>query len=472
MSDVTRNDVTARNAAVSNAAVSDIPTNDAPLTYSQANSSGYEPGDEISVRDLYLILRRGLPLILISALLAGALTFAVSSFLQTLYEAQSTTLIAISPLKINSTQNLTFSPPNEVSFEAYETLAKSRAVLETAVAAVPEAELASDDLSGGVELLIGPQQPGQVVPLSVQHSVRHPDPELASRLADAWAQSTVEAVQTSLLASLEPVQAATRQEIGRLRGDLETVEEELETFQRRDAGENLTDLLARLTERISATQIRRDQVARDLAAARSQVNLLLSGGEPADGTSPQNLAATLGLLRGDETLQVTEEDDARLERLETLLSAQDGSLSGDIVQLLRRAELQTLSVDIAGFQAEREQLSEQLTTYDAQAEDLRRQIAELNLERARLERDVTSAQQAYTDVSTLEPIITYVTEITPTNARLLNRASVPTAPVAPRRVLNTALAVVITGILAVLFVFLREAVRAPDVVTSEKPSAA
>jgi uncharacterized protein involved in exopolysaccharide biosynthesis len=61
-------------------------------------------------------------------------------------------------------------------------------------------------------------------------------------------------------------------------------------------------------------------------------------------------------------------------------------------------------------------------------------------------------------VVALQPIIAYVTELAPTNARVLSQASIPTETVGPRRLLITALAVVIVGMLAVLFVFLRDAV--------------
>jgi uncharacterized protein involved in exopolysaccharide biosynthesis len=54
-----------------------------------------------------------------------------------------------------------------------------------------------------------------------------------------------------------------------------------------------------------------------------------------------------------------------------------------------------------------------------------------------------------------------MTVITPANARILNEATVPDAPVAPRVLLGTAIAVILAAILATVFVFLREAVRPP-----------
>jgi uncharacterized protein involved in exopolysaccharide biosynthesis len=58
-------------------------------------------------------------------------------------------------------------------------------------------------------------------------------------------------------------------------------------------------------------------------------------------------------------------------------------------------------------------------------------------------------------------MIAYVSELSPTNTRILSSAdtSMPSEPVAPNRLLNTALAVVLVGLLTLVFVFLREAVR-------------
>lgn len=444
----------------------------------------YSHEDEISLRDLYLVLRRGLPLILLTALLVGGITFVVSSLLPKVYEAQSTTLVTSPPVQVQGTQNLTFRPPNEVSFEAYETLAESRPVKESTLAAVGSA-LAADAFNGSVELLIGPQNPNQQAPLSVNHSVRDTDPERAAKLANAWALSTLDAVKASLLASLDPVRAATEEEISRRKDELSEVETRYEAFQRKDEGETLTTLLRRLTERIADSEERRDILARDLASARARVDLL-SQTEAAIGssTSPGVLADILTLQNpprtgslengsgpnGDEANgdganpqppQPTQAQER--SRLSTALRLQpDDTLTGNVVELLNETELRDAAVALAGLAAESDRIETQLVDYQQQVETLLSRIAALNLERDRLERELDSAQGAYSDVVALEPVITYVTTITPGNARLLNEASVPGEPVAPRRTLNTALGIVLAGILATLFVFLREAVRAPN----------
>ena len=443
--------------------------------------------DEISLRDLYLVLRRGLPVILLSALTVGAVTFLVSSLLPKVYEAQSTTLVTPSPVQVQGAQNLTFRPPNEVSFEAYETLAESRPVHEATLAAVaPGNPGGSPDFGGSslgsVSLLIGPQTANQQGPLAVNHSVRDTDPARAAATANAWALSTLDAVKTSLLASLEPVRSATGAEIERRKNALSEVETRFETFQRTDEGETLTALLQRLTERIADSEERRDTLARDLASAQARAELL-SQAEVAAGSSARadTLAEILTLQNraasgedagvegsdGDSERNAGNGQDAvtpqERARLASLLRLQgDDALTGSVVALLNETELRDAAVDLAGLTAEQNRIETQLTGYQQQVETLLGRIAALNLERDRLELELTNARDAYTNVVALEPIITYVTTITPGNARLLNEASVPAGAVAPRRALNTALAVVLTLILATLFVFLREAVSAPS----------
>ena len=431
--------------------------------------------DEISLRDLYLILRRGLPVILGAAVVAGVLAFAVSSFLPDVYEAESTTLIAPQPVQIQGTQNLTFEPPNEVSFEAYETLANSRPVVEQALAEIPEAGLNPETFGGEVSLLLGPQNASQAAPLNVTHSVRNQDPELAAQLADAWALRTLEAVRASFLASLEPIRSATERQVEALDSSLETAEAEWETFQRTDRGETITALLASLAQQITRSEERRDRVARELADARARVALLsesetLPGENGAGELSTAELADRLNLLRSEET-QVPDdaqsespsEQSQRLGQLESLLTLQpdETSLTGSVTGLLNRADLRSFTVDIAGLEAEQTRIAAQLEAYQTRLDELLAEAAQLTLQRSRLERTLTNAQEAYSDVALLEPIIGYVTTIAPANARLLNSASVPSTPAGPRTLLNAALAALLSALLATLFIFLREAVRAP-----------
>ncbi len=425
--------------------------------------------DEISLRDLYLILKKGLPIIAAVALVAGALTFIVSSFLPPVFEAETTVLITPPPVRVQGPSNLNLNPSNEVSFEAYETLANSRAVLENALSRVPQTELSASKLlsSGNVNKLLGPQRPDQIVPLSVTHQVKNSDPELAATLADAWAETTLETVRSSLLASLNPVNSTTAAELARLETELAKVEQSWREFQEQDNGEVLSARLKGLTQQIAQGEADLNQLKRDIASAEAKRDALITQLQADEQNSirlspadREALIAQLELFQSQERqLENSEIQSPRLAEITYILRSQSDNLN--IISLLNQSELRQEIINLSGLKAQEQTLGSQMQDYQNQTNTLQGQIAALDQERNQLTRELDNARSAYDDVAALQPIIAYVTELTPSNARILNRASVPTEAVGPRRTLNTALALVLGAMLAMLYVFLREAVAGP-----------
>lgn len=457
-----------------------------------------EPDDEISLRDLYLVLRRNLPLIVLVALAAGLAAFLLARLSPQQFEAQSTTLVAPPPVQIEGAQNITFRPNAEVSFQAYRTLAESRPVIEAALAEVPEAALSYAEFGGSVELLIGSQQASQGAPLAVVHRVRHPDPEVAARLANAWANRSLAAVQEALLASLAPISERTQAELERLRAQLSRAEEAYAAFQAQDQSSVLQALLSESARRLAELERERARLELDNAAreARAQLILASEGGggavldadglatalerlaEERQGEQLEGLSAQAEALSGalnalapgaeadpatlfplPEVPDAADADAETLRRLAALLRDQPAGTEASLTWLLSQDELRRDLLAIAANRAELGQLAAQQEGARGRAAELRRQLTQLELERTQLERERSSARTAFDNVVALQPIIDYVTTITPANARVLNEAAVPTRPVAPRPLLAAAIAVVVAGVLMVLFVFLREAVR-------------
>jgi len=479
--------------------------------------------DEVSLRDLYLVIRRGLPVILGLAALAGILAFLSNSRREPVYAAESTVLVTPPPIQITGDDDLSFSPSNEVSFETYETLARSQLVLEDAVSRV-EANISPNQLlgMGSISELIGPQRPDQIVPLSVIHRVRSGNPRLAANLADAWAQSTLEAVRESLFASLSPVDATTEREVARLQREVEAVEARLRTFEAQDNGAVLEARLSGLTRQIAEGRARLGELSREIAASEARQEALRDqlGGAP-DTATTQNPEAALEVLAaqrelnearrgeasvsvdagsrpgrfgnelsglaatlGEETTRSIQnaleereaarrgEEQARAQRaLQTTLTryALQTDVPEGILPLLSRADLRTETVAADGLRAEQAVLGEELAAYREEAAEIQGQIAGLNQRRSRLERELESALTSYNTVAELQASVSYLTELAPTNARILSSASVPTRPVGPRRAFNTLLATLLGALAGLLFVFLRAAVRSPE--PGARPSA-
>ncbi|MEM6428290.1 MAG: Wzz/FepE/Etk N-terminal domain-containing protein [Deinococcota bacterium] len=600
--------------------MSDAPINQAVEPVSTTPSSS-EFRDDISLRDLYLTFVRGLPLMIIVALIFGVIAFVYSSFLPEIYLAESTVLISPRPISVQGPGNVSFNPSSDVSFRAYETLAKSRAVLEDAaqevVSAIPElsvGDVVSTLRRGTTTEILGPVRSDIIAPLAVTHAVRSTDPEHTVILADAWAASSIEAVQQSLLASLDPVNRTTLDEVDSLTLELDDTEARWRDFQASDNGELLAARLVAVTAQIADGETQLSLLERQIAAARGAIDSLTAQldtetlntqletsavrmNQANDSLNTFETSNNLGLLQAREdelsttladreaerltlaseiaaeegrvleidaalaaqpeqvtltervldnplltallddvdTLDLTLERDElnpsyaiALERaleargrlasfqaeqraLEAVISdlqtrldeTRNARLSQESEQRILQAaaeeaetayrnayqqvalaelasrqesrallassitwrdfeqDLRTQTVALEQALAEQTEVTRQLTDLNTQAESLQTQIADLNQTRSRIERDLTRAQNAYDDVAALQPMIGFVTQLAPTNARVLSPASVPNLPIGPRRTLNTALGIVVGGFLALLFVFLREAVKPP-----------
>lgn len=503
--------------------------------------------DEVSLRDLYLVLLRGLPFVLLLALVSGGVAYYLNAQRRPVYAAESTVLVTPPPIQIEGDENLSFSPINEVSFQTYETLARSQLVLSDAAARVGgEIDPAALLSLGTLRQLIGPQRVGDVAPLAVIHRVRNGDPERAARLADAWAQSTLAAVRESLFSSLRPVDEGTTREVARLQRNVREVEARVQRFAAEDNGPLLEAELEGLTRQLIDGRERQGELERDIAAAEARVAALedqLGGAASVPGGAALE-PALLGVLAAREALADTQTDlrtqtrfvpsaqlgrafEAALAESDTLsallegnedefvglaqtlyaeslrplegalaeeqraaqrraqaqaqgalelallgyASAQTGQAApapstapdpaGDPLTLLSAAELRREQVALAGMRAERADLAGELSGYTQDAAAIQQQLATLEQRRNRLERELDNVLSSYDDVAGLQSSVSYLTELAPTNARILSQASVPRSPVGPRRGFNTALAATGGALVGLVLVFLRAAVRRP-----------
>ena len=516
---------------------------------------GFDRSDEVSLRDLFLVLLRGLPFILILALASGGVSYYLNAQRKPVFVAESTVLVTPPPIQIEGDENLSFSPINEVSFQTYETLARSQSVLRGAVEQLPGVTLSPGQLLslGTLRQLFGPRLVGDVAPLSVVHRVRNADPERAALLADAWAQSTLEAVRQSLFASLSPVDETTTREVARLQENVEEVEARVQAFAAQDNGALLEAELEGLTRQLTDGRERQGELVRDIAAARARVRALQNqlGAERTSSTeSRARSSAALGptllsVLSAQRTLSGTESTmrarpgftpsaqlgrtfEAALAESDTLSAllagnesefvglartlyteavraledalareqrlnqgavrrqAQDAlelallgyanaqvqappepertqsTQSQSALALLSEAELRRERVALQGMVAERASLGGEIAAYTQSAATIQQHLATLEQRRSRLERELENVLASYAQVAELQSSVSYLTELAPTNARILSQASVPTSPVGPRRTFNTVLAAVLGGLTATVLVFLRAAIRHPQ----------
>lgn len=418
--------------------------------------------DEISLRELYLILRRGLPSILAVAAAAGLVAVLWWWTRPDVFEAEATVVSSPTAVQLQDEGTIRFEPNSGIAFETYEDLATSRATLEATLVALGEEGRSLEGFrqlqrATELELLTGPTNTTAAAPLTVLHRVRWGDPEAAARFADAWAASTVEQVRNTLLADLDLARTTTNATIAARQEVLTEAEEAWRSFLETDAS-GLELRLSGLESRITQADASVANLNRELAAALGRREVLMAQVEGSADTDEALSEETLDLLEGAGDLdpQVA----SRLRLLATEVPAGEG-LASDATRLLARTDLQRENVQLASLLQERDHVRATRQGYEDEAARLRERLAELRTQGLRAERRLATAQSAYDSVVAIEPLLTFVADLTPGNTRILNEAQVSGEPVRPSLLLIAVLAASVAAMAATVFVFLREAVREP-----------
>jgi|GEM_PF-1256468 len=437
--------------------------------------------DEVSLRELYLIVKRGLPLIVTVALVAAVVTFLAVILAPDRFESEATVVSAPTTVQVQGEGTLAFEPRSAITFATYEDIAISRATFERTLASLRDGGAATPDgprdllAAATVERLTGPSNANDSTPLTVVHRISWSDAQLAARYADAWAEATVEQVRSTLLADLEPARVQTVEALEAREATLAEAEAAYRTFQAQDLP-GIQQELRTVGERIAASEDGLTELDRTIAGLTAQREALLAMNGFATSGAAGASAETLDLLADTERLDPAVAAQLRLLATTPGDDATGGGAAGDstrvddAIALLRRADLHAITVELAGALQEREQLRSALATSEARAETLRDRVAELRQEDARLSRRLSSASAAYQAVQAIEPALAFVANLTPGNTRVLNDAQEPTEPTGPSARLLALIAAVVAGLAATLFVFLREAVREPADDRASAPS--
>jgi uncharacterized protein involved in exopolysaccharide biosynthesis len=383
------------------------------------------PSDEISLRDLYLVVRRSALWIALVAIAAAAVVAAVLYVRPPSYLAEATTSVARAPISVQQEAGLAFTPQLDVPFDSYQTLAYSRGVLERVAAAVPEADLQLSALAEvlTLERLAGSaSQPSSL--LAVAHRARSRDPEIAARLANSWAETTIQTVRALLNENLDAVERITSEGLLQAEAAMTAVETELAALREREAVAADPMRLRALQERLLELERRRDELDRLIGAREAE-------------------ARSLGSREGAE-------DDDRV----VLTDAPEVALTLTGARWALEARLESL-------RAERASIVTQVQALEAQVAELSVAVVRYQSELSRLTRAFEQAQRTARNLATIEPTVEYVARLAPTGARMLSEAAVPTRAEPRRIAVVTLLTVIVAAFAGVVFVLLREAVRDP-----------
>jgi uncharacterized protein involved in exopolysaccharide biosynthesis len=390
------------------------------------------PQDEISLRELYLVLRRRAWWIVAAALVAGAAAFVAVWLRPPVFVAEATAVVARAPIEVGLGTGLRFRPEVDVSYDTYQTFAFTRTVLEEVLPFHGARDVSRLREALTLERVAGAA--GQATGLlAVSHRVRAGDAGAAAAAASAWAAATVATARRLLLENLDAVESITGEGLDAARAELEAAEAELESF--------------RATSGVDALRARLGTPELGFAGT---VDIAIGEVEAALRTN--RLASS---QRGAELASLRAGRDAGGGDLEVVLYATpDVALSLD-------GAIASLEAQVAGLLAEQEVLVESLA-------DLRRQrgadataLAEAVVGEARRERAAAVPREFVTALAAIEPSVAFVAQVAPAGARVLSEAVVPSSPEPRRLGVLTVLAAVVAAFAAMVVVLLAEAVRDP-----------
>jgi len=382
------------------------------------------PSDEISLRDLYLILKRRAPWIVAAAAVAAVAAGLFLSWQAPTYVAEATTVVARAPIEVDLGTGLRFRPEVNLTFDIYQTLAFSRGVLEELAL---ERAVSVADLRRALTLERVTGATAQASSfLAVAHQVSDRDPQRAARIASLWAEVTIQRARDLLLENLDAVEAITGVGLEGARASLL----EAEIAHQRYLADMEVDALR---SRFAALDLAVNQSADDLrnaelllAQRRSEHAVLLAERAAADD------GALLVVLTDAPEVAVT---------LDGAIASLHARIAGDEAR-------------IAGWRAATQRMS-------AERSALGRELGDVTVQLGPLQRAVNDQRRTVDALSTLEPGVAYVAQVAPSGARVLSAALVPTEPESRRALLIALLVAVVVGFGGVVFALLAEAVRDP-----------
>lgn len=390
------------------------------------------PHDEISLRDLYLVVRRNLLAIMAAAAIAALVVGVATSTRPASFEAEATTAVARAPISVQQEVGLAFRPELDVTYDTYQTLAYSRGVLEQVAERVPDAggTLPGSRDTFTLERLAGSaNQPSSL--LAVAHRVRSGDAGIAAELATVWASVTIETVRTLLNENLDAIERITSDGVLGAGERLAAADAALREVREAQDVQSDPQWLARLQGRLASLDVLADDVARAIRAREAEAASLR------ERTS----------AGGDELVVLTDSPDVGLSLVGALWATE---------------------ARLAALHAEGEAIGEQRDALRLEIAESAPSVARYQADLVRRSRELAQAQRAFDALADIEPTVAYVAQLAPTGARLLSEAAVPSHPEPQRAVLASVIAAVIAGFVSVVFVLLREAVRDPSVSIEER----
>jgi len=415
----------------------------------------YDTRDEISLRELYLILRGGFAAIVIVTIIVGGAAFVYLSSKPARYEAAATVQV-VAPQPSASSDLTNLIPQVGLGTQAYTSLANSSSVL---LSAFPKTSNDSDELrrlGQSLELKAidtSNQARGQ---LTLEHKATADTPEEAARRANDWATASAAAAVAAMRETVDAAVASSTRQLEVRKAALDQAQAAWAEFSKDDARAALRSQLDQLALQQAATRSRLNELDGQIAANAAQQALLIAATAARGGTSSSSLATQLRALVDAGALP----EDAAAGLREALSQLPPGATSGgqDLVNLVSRARLETVTAELAGQVAERAELRAGADQAEAEGVSLRARLSDLEERAAAPQTALNVARVAYDRVASVMPLLSLQQAMVADAAHVIIAAAPPLRPTPTNRLTITIAAALVAGLLATILVFLRAAV--------------
>ena len=293
----------------------------------------------------------------------------------------------------------------------------------------------------------------------VRISFESPYPELTYRITNALGEAYIDGHLEARLSLTQKAATWLTERLSSMREDLEAAERALQSFREK---ENLVDVSG--VQTLTAKEL--DEITQGLVAARNRTSEARSQFQAIG-----NIAAgydqrweTLSAVLNDQLSRNLKQQEAQASRILSELSQRYGpkhpkwiaaQLSLDDAREAYRD--QVLKV-VSGFEEIYEQARADEISLEASLNRSKQQIQDINrktYQLSQLEREVQTSQQLY-DLFFTRFKETNATTFEAANARFVDRAVRPFAPVKPRKGLILILAALLSGVAGVMLAFLKD----------------
>lgn len=420
--------------------------------------------EEINLRELIEVLIRGKWIIalitVIAVLAAGIFSFFI---IPPTYEATATLMVSditpkIQQMEGNAFQELmdSLSRYPQMTLETYRAQVKNPLIIKDIIETLKLDPEKYSITSLKESITISSIKDTNLIEIKVKNQ----DPELASQIANLLAQKFVNFVSDSTKKQIGKSAQFIKTQLDKEKQNLDEAAEELKAFLAQPRGVNelqkeINSKLGQLTQfktQLITLEVEEQETLASLEKAQTELE-----GQP-------RTLKTIKSISDDPYLSQLVQDkyDGKTSELSGL-KMESEEINPVYINLIQ--SITNYQINLSRIAAQKKILTEKIKETQKELETLQADLAEKQVEQDRLQHQLNLAQNTYNTFlqKYQETRITETARIGEANIMVVAPAMVPEKPVAPRKMLNVAIATVLGVMVAVFTVFFMEFWKNTDI---------